>query len=359
MRVLRLVASLGSALALAAAAPTAAGTAERVPTVVASGLRAPTDVEVAPGEAQRLYVVEQRGTIRIALRGRILPRPFLDIRPLVKTSLLEGLFRSHSIRGTRRIHGSTWITSATTAGSRWSSTDRAADVSCRPRRVRSSISTSAATTSGESSSSDRDGKLYIGVGDGGVGADAQNPASPRGKILRIDVDQPDSTSELVALGLRNPWRFSFDRQTGDLFIGDVGADAWEEIDHLPAGTSAVPNYGWNIYEGRQRTGAAARETLPAVTFPLLALRNPKKGCAAVVGGFVYRGRSAPAMRGRYFYGDLCNVSVWSVRLANGRAVDRRRESFTVPGGVASFGEGARGELYAISLNKGKVYRLLG
>ncbi len=355
MRAFKALALLGCTFGLAAS-PTASGLVRRVPPIVASGLRVPADIAVAPGESRRLYVVEQRGTIRIAVNGRTLRRPFLDIRALVKTSLLEGLF---SIAFHPR-YGSDPRFYVDYVG-----TDGRVKVVEYRSRGGQALPSSARTLLDLGIGKDHfggdlvfgpDGKLYIGVGDGEVAADAQNPASPRGKILRLDVDQSQSTPEVVALGLRNPWRFSFDRQTGAMLIGDVGAETWEEIDLLRAGAQEVPNYGWSLYEGRQRTKAPPLEPAPVLTPPIAVYRNPKKGCAAVVGGFVYRGRGTPRLRGRYVFGDLCSTAVWSFRLANGKAVDRRLEQVIVPGGVTSFGEGARGELYAASLN-GKVYRL--
>jgi glucose/arabinose dehydrogenase len=355
MRALKALALLGCAFGLVAS-PTASGLVRRVPPIVASGLRVPADVAVAPGESRRLYVVEQRGTIRIAVAGRTLRQSFLDIRALVKTNLLEGLF---SVAFHPR-YGSDPRFYVDYVGN----DGRVKVVEYRSRGGRA-LPGSARKLLDLGIGKDHfggdlvfgpDGKLYIGVGDGEVAADAQDPASPRGKILRLDVDQSQATPEVVALGLRNPWRFSFDRQTGAMLIGDVGADTWEEIDLLRAGAQEVPNYGWNLYEGRQRTTAPLLEPAPVLTPPIAVYRNPKKGCAAVVGGFIYRGRGTPRLRGRYVFGDLCSTSVWSFRLANGKAVDRRLEQVIVPGGVTSFGEGARGELYAASLN-GKVYRL--
>jgi glucose/arabinose dehydrogenase len=318
----------------------------------------PADVAVAPGESRRLYVAEQRGTIRIAVGGRTLPSPFLDIRRLVKNSLLKGLF---SVAFHPRYASDTrfYVDYVGNDGRVKVVEYRSRGGHAPPASARTVLDLDIGSDHyGGDLAFGRDGLLYVGVGDGSIGADSQRPASPRGKILRIDVDRSDATPEVVATGLRNPWRLSFDRRTGDLYIGDVGADAWEEVDYLPHDAETIPNYGWNLFEARQRTPAAPLTPAPSVTFPVLAYRNPKKGCAAVVGGFVYRGRGAAAMRGRYFYGDLCSTAVWSFRLSSGRAVERRRERFTVPGGITSFGEGGRGELYAASQN-GKVYRLLG
>jgi glucose/arabinose dehydrogenase len=355
MSTLRALALLGCALGLVASAA-ASGTVRRVPPVVATGLRVPDDVAVAPGEPRRLYVVEQRGTIRIAVGGHTLPHPFLDLRRLVKTSLLQGLFsiafHPHYARDRRFYVDYVGNDGRVKVVEYRSRAGRALPGSAR---ILLDLDVGRDHYGGELVFGP-DGKLYVGVGDGDVAGDAQNPASPRGKILRLDVDEPDSTPELVALGLRNPWRFSFDRKTGAMLIGDVGADAWEEIDFLSAHSLNVPNYGWNLYEGRQRTEASPLDPAPVVTGPILAYRNPKKRCAAVVGGFVYRGRGSPRLRGRYVYGDLCSASIWSFRLARGKAVDRRLEPLVVPGGTTSFGEGASGQLYATSL-EGKVYLL--
>jgi glucose/arabinose dehydrogenase len=356
MRALRALALLGCALGLVAG-PAASGLARRVPPIVASGLRVPADVAVAAGEPRRIYIAEQRGTIRIAVGGRTLRRPFLDLRALVRTSLLQGLFsvafHPHYVRDPRFYvdyvgnDGRVKVVEYRSRGGRAlpGSARRLLDLDIGHDHYGGDLVFGP------------DGMLYVSVGDGEVPADAQAPTSPRGKILRIDVDRPEPTPEVVALGLRNPWRFSFDRQTGAMLIGDVGADTWEEIDLLPARSQEVPNYGWNLYEGRQRTKAPLLDPLPTMTLPITTYRNPRRGCAAVVGGFVYRGRSSPLLRGRYVYGDLCSPSVWSFRLANGKAVDRRLEPLVVPGGITSFGEGANGELYASSQD-GTVYRLV-
>jgi glucose/arabinose dehydrogenase len=196
----------------------------------------------------------------------------------------------------------------------------------------------------------RDGLLYVGIGDGNVPADAQNPDSLRGKIIRLDVDAVDPQPELVATGFRNPWRFAFDTH-GGLFVGDVGENTWEELDYVPAERAEPPNFGWPLFEGRHRTTQPLPAPPPALTGPLVVYRHPAKGCAAVVAGPVYRGR--------YYYGDLCNDWVASFRLVGGRAVDNRRERVFVPdGSIVSFGRGPRGAVYAVSL-LGKLYRLFG
>ncbi len=184
---------------------------------------------------------------------------------------------------------------------------------------------------------------------------AQNMGSLLGKLLALDVDAAEPRLRIVGLGLRNPWRFSFDRRTGDLYLGDVGQNSWEEVDWVPRRRLARrQNYGWDVYEGRavfERKARNAAGTLvrPVRVYPLSG------GHCAVAGGFVYRGASMPRVRGRYFYGDTCSGYVWSFRIVRGKMRQHRRERFDVPR-IVSFGEDARGELYLVSLD-GAVYRL--
>jgi glucose/arabinose dehydrogenase len=311
--------------------------------VVASHFTHPSDVTFAPGQTQRLYVVEQRGLIRVVVRGRILPRPFLDIRRLVKTSLLQGLFSivfHPRYRSDRRFY----VDYVGRDG-------RLKLVEYRGgRAARTLLDLELGTDHyGGALAFGRDGFLYVGIGDGNVAPDAQSPDSLRGKIVRLDVDATDPQPELVASGFRNPWRFAFDPQ-GGLFVGDVGANTWEELDYVPPEPASPPNYGWPLYEGRHRTSQPLPTTPPAFSGPLVVYRHPAKGCAAVVAG--------PVLRGRYYYGDLCNTWVASFKLVDGRAVDNRRERVLIPDGIVSFGRGPRGGVYSVSL-LGKLYRLFG
>ena len=150
----------------------------------------------------------------------------------------------------------------------------------------------------------------------------------------------------MGYGLRNPWRFSFDRATGDLYIGDVGQNSWEEVSFTPRRSPGLENYGWDVYEGRARfenkpLSGPGKLVRPVVVYPLSG------GHCAVSGGFVYRGNAVPAAKGRYFYGDNCSGTVWS--FPRGRARSVRQEPFNL-GSLSSFGEDAAGELYAVTLN---------
>jgi glucose/arabinose dehydrogenase len=201
----------------------------------------------------------------------------------------------------------------------------------------------------------RDGLLYVGMGDGGSGGDpgnrAQNPSSRLGKILRLNPARPGVRPALVALGVRNPWRFSFDRANGDLWIGDVGQNAIEEVDHVAWPLRGLLNFGWSVYEGRSRF--KAEKLGPGRLVGPVAQYTHADGCS-ITGGFVYRGAAVPSFAGRYVYGDYCSGTVWSLKLVNGKA-QVRKEPFTIEN-LTSFGEDAAGELYAVSGN-GSLYRL--
>ena len=159
---------------------------------------------------------------------------------------------------------------------------------------------------------------------------------------------------MMGFGLRNPWRFSFDRQTGDLYIGDVGQDAWEEIDFTPAVSPGLENYGWRVYEGDARNTNEEPNPAGALIPPVHVYG--RTGGAAVTGGFVYRGRAVPAARGRYFFGDFASGRVWTIVVDQGLVTEYRREPYSIAG-LASFAEGPHGELYAVSIF-GAIYRLV-
>jgi glucose/arabinose dehydrogenase len=162
---------------------------------------------------------------------------------------------------------------------------------------------------------------------------------------------------MVAYGLRNPWRFSFDRATGDLYIGDVGQGTWEEIDYLRHGFSGLTNFGWNRYEGRHVYDASTTLLTRGPYKPPVAEYSHSTGGCSVTGGYVYRGKAVPSAAGRYFYGDYCSGTIWSFTLSGGKAVGRL-EPFTLKG-LSSFGEDAAGELYLMSVDSGALLRLAG
>ena len=206
-----------------------------------------------------------------------------------------------------------------------------------------------------------DGLLYVGLGDGrplgDTGARGQNLSTRLAKLLRIDVDRSRARWQTVGYGLRYPWRFSFDRATGDLYIGDVGQGTWEEVDYRTrAQLRRRWNFGWPVFEGRHGYKSAPFSRAAPYVPPVAEYRHTGGSCS-ITGGYVYRGRAIPSFRGRYIYGDYCSGVVWSLRISGGRAVDVRREPISVPG-LTSFGQDGAGELYAVSQN-GRVWKLAG
>jgi hypothetical protein len=173
-----------------------------------------------------------------------------------------------------------------------------------------------------------------------------------GKLLRIDPLRRGAQWQIIGLGLRNPWRFSFDRANGDLYIGDVGQGSIEEVNFTPRSSPGLENYGWDLYEGSRRFEDGNPSTGKLV-FPVAEYTHAR-GCS-VTGGFVYRGTARRSERGRYVYGDYCSGIVWSFRIAGGEARSLRVEPFRVES-LTSFGENAAGELFAVS-GEGTIYRI--
>jgi glucose/arabinose dehydrogenase len=345
----------------AARAPTRARTPAR-PALrlvqVASGLDSPVDATAPRSEPGRIYVVEQAGRIVVVQGGRVRAEPFLDIRGLVRSGGEQGLlsvaFDPRYAQNRRFYVDYTDVNGDTRVVEYRSDGVRAVPGSARQLLF---VDQPYPNHNGGDLVFGPDGRLYVGMGDGGSGGDpqnrAQNPRSLLGKLLALNVRAARPTPQMVALGLRNPWRFSFDRANGDLYIGDVGQSDWEEIDYTRRRSPGLENYGWDAWEGRARYEpkplGGGRLVRPIVVY------GHGPGHCSVTGGFVYRGRLVPAARGRYFYGDYCTGVIWSTKVVGGRARGVRREPFRVRL-LSSFGEDARGELLAVS-QAGWVYRL--
>ncbi|HMB18724.1 MAG TPA: PQQ-dependent sugar dehydrogenase [Gaiellaceae bacterium] len=317
---------------------------------VASGLDSPVHVTTPPGVTNRLYVTEQTGRIRIVQNGRI-TGTLLDVRSQIvccgEQGLLSVAFHPRYAKNRR------YFVYYTAPANRV--------VEYRgSRRVRTllNLADPYSNHNGGQLMFGPDGRLYVGTGDGGSGGDpenrAQNLGSRFGKLLAINVDRRGARWQTVGYGLRNPWRFSFDRRTGDLYIGDVGQNSWEEVDFTPRRSPGLENYGWDVYEGRAQYENKQPNPAGRLVFPIAVYSLNGDPCA-VTGGFVYRGSAVPAARGRYFYGDNCSGEIWSLRVVGGRARSARKESFRLPG-LSSFGQDGKGELYAVTLG-GQVYRL--
>jgi glucose/arabinose dehydrogenase len=367
-------ASNGSA---SSTAPATANDAARVHLVRVGNFSSPVYVTAPKGDNSRVFVVERAGRIMLVKNGKQLSAPFLDIRGDVSSGGERGLL-SMAFAPDYAQSGNFYIYYTDHGGNirvqelgRSSNPDRA-DPSTR-RQVLFQDHSSFPNHNGGQLQFGPDGDLYIGVGDGGSEGDplghGQSLSTLLAKILRIDpnasggraysipngnpfVSQRGARSEIYSYGLRNPWRFSFDRVTGDLTIGDVGQDKFEEIDFEPKGQAAGANFGWKGYEGFHRYSSV--QVSGNYEKPVL-VRSHKSGFCAIVGGYVVRDRSLPGLYGRYLYGDNCDSGIYSAKLSAGHATGGRTLSVRVKG-LSSFGEDARGRIYLASL-AGPVYRL--
>ena len=341
---------------------------------VAKGLDAPVHL-TAPAGDPRLFIVEQPGRIRIVENGQLLDRPFLDIRSKVSSGGERGLLSvafhpQYSINGFLFVNytdkkGDTRIERFTVSASDRNAADPAS------AKMVLAIDQPYSNHNGGHNLFGPDGMLYIGMGDGGSQGDphgnGQNPNALLAKLLRINVDrEPYSIPranpfangggrpEVWALGLRNPWRFAFDRISGLLYIADVGGDRYEEVNVVPMSIAKV-NYGWNRMEGPacHRSSACNEEGLqkPALSY------NHEGNTCSIIGGFVYRGRAIPEINGQYFYSDYCNSWLRSFAYANGRVTDQHDWPVGRIGSVTSFGEDSAGELY-LCTTSGRVYRIV-
>ena len=351
---------------------------------VAAGLSQPIGITTAGDGSGRLFVNEQGGRIMvIGHDGSVRDQPFVDLSNRVvaggERGLLGVAFHPDFARNRRVfVHYSRAGDGATVVSELTASADlRSADPSSE--RVLLTVAQPFANHNGGQLAFGPDGYLYIGLGDGGSGGDpfgnAQNPNVLLGKILRLDVDGPHASRrayglpadnafgpdgplfgrgapEIWAMGLRNPWRFSFDPETDDLFIGDVGQGTWEEIDRQPAGARAGRNYGWNLTEGNHCYSVGCR--LDEFIEPVAEYRHDQ-GCS-VTGGYVYRGGMQPRLRGTYLYGDYCSGRIWSLQVDLGRYAPR----IVLDSGlsISSFGVGEDGELYVADLSGGGIYRVV-
>ncbi len=350
--------------------------------IVASGFTHPVQVTHAGDGSGRLFVVEQPGTIKIIKNGAVLSTPFLDIRSLVSYGGERGLLGiafhpDYTSNGYFYIDYTNVDGNTVIARYQVSTDPDIADPNSAI--VILAVNQPYANHNGGQLLFGADRYLYIGMGDGGSGGDPQNNAqditSLLGKILRIDVDHglpytipadnpyvgKSGADEIWALGLRNPWRFSFDRQTGDQYIGDVGQNTYEEIDFQKFATSGGVNYGWRCREGFHAYTTTSPCNNPGylaqLTDPILEYSHAVG--QSITGGFVYRGSQSPAMAGVYFYGDYVQGKIWSIKL-----LDRNLLTWSTPQlelttgfSISSFGEDEEGELYVVNYSGGAIYHL--
>jgi glucose/arabinose dehydrogenase len=324
-----------------------------------NGLDSPVYVTTAPGDLDTLYVVEQTGAVRIVRDGKV-AGTFLDVRSLVKSGGEQGLlsiaFSPHYAANHlfyisyTDVHGNSRIVRYRASNGRGVRSSA---------RILLAVRQPFDNHNGGLLQFDKRGYLYFGFGDGGSAGDpnqnAQNMHTLLGKLLRSRTKTPGRSWRIVGLGVRNPWRFSFDPANDNLWLGDVGQDSWEEVDFRPAGTlDKLANYGWSRYEGLSVYSAGHRYAKAGAKVRPVIVYSHQHGCS-ITGGYVYRGSAVAAARGRYFYGDYCAGTIWSFRAgAHGRA-SAAVVSGQVPS-LSSFGVDGHGELYATSLD-GTLYRL--
>ena len=323
---------------------------------VASGFEQPLGLEPMPGSGA-LYVVEQTGRVRL-LDGDHPGATLLDVRDRVRSGGEQGLLGLAFHPGFER-NGRLFAHYTDTRGDTRVDEYRVRDGAADPasRRELLAVDQPFDNHNGGQLSFGPDGLLYLGLGDGGSAFDPNdNGQSLEGrlaKLLRTDVDGDGVEWKTVAYGLRNPWRFSWDRETGSLWIADVGQDKREEIDVAAELPDPPLNFGWAAFEGSSDPDGRKPAGPGRVVFPV-AEYDHDDGCS-VTGGYVYRGRAVPAMRGRYVYGDVCSGALWTLEAGRDRASDIRREDEAIEG-VSSFGQDLEGELYAVSLD-GRILRL--
>lgn len=339
----------------------------------ATGLDRPLYLTHAGDGSNRIFVVEKSGRILVFENGTRLAEPFLDIQEKVNSRDSERGLLGLAFHPNYEENGAFYVNytdrNGDTVVARYLVSEDRNIADPGSQKILLNISQPYANHNGGMIAFGPDGFLYIGMGDGGSGGDpqgnAQNPDTLLGKILRIDVDGGDPYSipidntqaglpEIWALGLRNPWRFSFDRATGELFIGDVGQNQWEEIHRLPAGALSA-NLGWDYFEGTHSFEGSPPNNISLV-FPILEYSHNGRHCS-VTGGYVYRGAQLPEWQGVYLYGDYCSGFVWGA-LPDSSGNWQTTQLYQVPARIASFGEDEAGELYLVDL-QGAIYKLVG
>lgn len=353
---------------------------------IASNLDEPVYVVAPPGDSERLFVVQQGGEVLVVQGGTA--TMFLDLSSQVsRTDNERGMFAlafhpNYQSNGLFYLHysaseGTHDLANGTTVLSEFSVSDdpNVADADSE-RVVLTEQQPNWNHNGGMIVFGPNDGFLYMGLGDGGGGGDpqgnGQNPNTLLGSILRLDVDtrdagdygipsgnMPGGAPEVWDIGLRNPWRFSFDPCSGDLYIGDVGQNDYEEINVEPAGTGSR-NYGWNVTEGLSCYSANMCET-GGLTEPVIDYGRGEG--QSVTGGYVYRGSAIPGLRGTYLYGDYQSNVVWAFEYVDGAAQNNREIEFDRSiqgpnGGIASFGQDNAGELYIVLRNGGEVVKIV-
>ena len=375
--------------------------------LIADGYKKPVFITSYPNNAKLLYIVEQAGLIKIINDGKKLSRPFFDInkrvvnpnRPGDERGLLGFAFHpNHTNNGKFYINymdndGNTIISEF--------STNSKLRADHKSERIILKLKQPYGNHNGGDIQFGPDGYLYISIGDGGKAGDplnaGQDLSSLFGKIIRIDIEQKpygipksnpffgqkDKREEIWAWGLRNVWRFSFDKQTGDKYLADVGQNKWEEVNFELASSKGGLNYGWRIMEANHCYDPKENCPTEGLIKPIIEYPNDAnhpafafriieelsfsetdvEGCS-VTGGYVYRGQKIKSMQGQYIFGDYCSGNIWTLKVVNGKAINfkNRTEEINIGGGefttyISSFGQDSDGEIYIIDYNGG-IYKLI-
>ena len=343
---------------------------------VASGFSKPLYVVEPPDGSGRLFVVEQDGKIRILKDGAINSQPFLDAASVITSNGNEQGLLGLAFHPKYKENGRFFVTYTAKNGdntlAEYHVSNDPAKADAGSAKVLIAIPDFAANHNGGMVAFGPDGYLYLSTGDGGQGGDpkanGQNKDALLAKILRIDVDRgspyaippsnPFATGggkpEVWDYGFRNPWRFSFDRQTGDLWIADVGQNKYEEVNFEPAGSKGGLNYGWNTMEGTHCYQPSNGCNPSGLTLPVNDYSHDD-GCS-VTGGYVYRGPREPALVGAYFFTDYCGGLIWALT-KDAAGNWQRTTALDSKLAISSFGEDQAGEVYAVSQDDGTIYRL--
>lgn len=333
--------------------------------MIISGLQRPVDLQ--PDGSGRLFVIEKVGRIRIIQNDQLIETPFLDITDRVGSGGNEQGFLGLAFHPQYAQNGRFFVNYTDKNGDtvlarfQVSSDPNVADANSEVKIL--GVDQPFANHNGGGLAFGPDGYLYAGLGDGGSQGDpfgnAQNTGALLGKILRLDVDSaepyavpPDNPfgNEVWEYGLRNPWRFSFDKLTNDLYIGDVGQNTWEEIDFLPAGSPGGTNFGWNFREGAHDYKGGGPQ---GMVDPIAEYSHSEGGCS-VTGGYVYRG-SMSEWNGVYLYADYCTGLIWGLIQSDGGW--QAQLLFDLDVTITSFGQDSSGELYILS-DSGSIFRLV-
>ncbi|MBT8491948.1 MAG: PQQ-dependent sugar dehydrogenase [Deltaproteobacteria bacterium] len=331
-------------------------------------LERPVGLEVAPGDRERLFVVEQVGRIRIARPSKgwaLDDQPFYDIRGKVSRANEQGLLGlafHPQFDSNRKLYINYTDRRGTTMVVEYRTDSSGSKVDMSSARTILRLGQPYSNHNGGDLEFGPDGKLYVGTGDGGAAGDPHGAGQDRnnllGKMLRFDVDQTSPKPEIVASGLRNPWRYTFDPDNGDIYIADVGQNKWEEVNVVAAGELEGKNFGWNAVEGnhcfKRRGCDRSKFEAPVVEY------DHNTGCS-ITGGYVYRAKALPQLDGMYFYADYCTATIRSFRWSKAGirdhydwkpVLDPRYRLAT----LSSFAVDADGELYVLSLD-GPIYKI--